>query len=140
MELRGRLRDAADQPPSARLAEPYVMAATWTIAAADGEEAHRLAAPASMMFAHLLAGRLIQVPPVAKALAWLADHPEASRRRRRAVIGTPTEVRRQLDGDAVEYGADELMLVNILPDHAARKRSYALVAGEYGLVEAAAAA
>ena len=137
--------DMADQyrrrfKPSPRLAKPYVMAATWTIAADDGDQAQRLAAPASMMFAHLVTGRLIQVPPVEKALAWLAEHPEASRRRRRAVIGTPAEVRRQLDGVAADYGADELMLVNILPDHAARKRSYALIAQEYGLVETAEAA
>lgn len=32
------------------------------------------------------------------------------------------------------------MLVNILPDHQARMRSYALVAAEYGLAEAAVAA
>jgi luciferase family oxidoreductase group 1 len=137
--------DMADQyrrrfKPSTRLDKPYVMAATWTIAADDHGEAERLAAPASMMFAHLITGRLIQVPPVDKALAWLADHPEASRRRRRAVVGTPAEVRSQLDGVAEEYGADELMLVNILPDHAARKRSYALIAQEYGLVATAEAA
>jgi luciferase family oxidoreductase group 1 len=137
--------DMADQyrrrfKPSQRLDKPYVMAATWTIAAPDRAEAQRLAAPAAMMFAHLVTGRLIQVPPVEKALAWLAEHPETSRRRRRAVVGTPAEVHRQLDGVAEEYGADELMLVNILPDHAARKRSYALVAEEYGLAANAEAA
>jgi luciferase family oxidoreductase group 1 len=137
--------DMADQyrrrfKPSVRLAAPYVMAAVWTIAADSAEEARRLAAPASMMFAHLIAGQLIQVPPIEKALAWMADHPEASRRRRRSVLGTPAEVHRQLDGVAVEYGADELMLVNILPEHAARRHSYALVAAEYGLAEAAEAA
>ena len=56
------------------------------------------------------------------------------------MIGTPAEVRRQLDGVAAEYGADELMLVNILPDHAARRRSYELVAAEYGLAPVTAAA
>jgi luciferase family oxidoreductase group 1 len=126
--------------PSIRLDKPYVMAATWTIAADDTEQARRLAAPASMMFAHLVTGRLIPVPPVDKAVAWLADHREASARRRRAVVGTPDEVRRTLDGVAQEYGADELMLVNILPDHAARRRSYELVAGRYGLVPTAQAA
>ncbi len=137
--------DMADQyrrrfKPSARLAKPYVMAAVWTIAADDAETARRLAAPAAMMFAHLIAGTLIKVPQIDTALAWLDAHPEASRRRRRSVLGTPAEVRRQLDGVAQEYGADELMLVNILPDHAARRRSYELVAHEYGLVATAQAA
>ena len=126
--------------PSPRLAEPYVMAGVWAIAAEDGEEARRLSAPATMMFAHLTAGKLIAVPPVAKALAWLAEHPEAQRRGRRTAIGTPAEVREKLDATAAEYGADELMLVNILPDHAARKRSYTLVAREYGLAAVAEAA
>lgn len=126
--------------PSARWPEPYVMAATWTIAAPTGEEAQRLAAPARMMFAHLATGRLIPVPGVEEALTWLDANPAAARRARRTVIGTPGEVRRQLDAVAADYVADELMLVNILPDHAARRRSYELVAAEYGLAPVAAAA
>jgi alkanesulfonate monooxygenase SsuD/methylene tetrahydromethanopterin reductase-like flavin-dependent oxidoreductase (luciferase family) len=93
-----------------------------------------------MMFAHLIAGMPIPVPPVEEALAWLEANPDANRRSRRTVLGTPAEVRRGLDAVATEYGADELMLVNILPDHAARRRSYALLATEYGLAPAAEAA
>ena len=126
--------------PSAHLAEPYVMAATWTIAAPSTEEAERLAAPARMMFAHLIAGTPIPVPSVAQALAWLDAHPQADRRARRTVLGTPGRVRSGLDEVAAEYGADELMLVNIMADHATRRRSYELVATEYGLAPAAAAA
>jgi luciferase family oxidoreductase group 1 len=125
--------------PSARLAEPYVMAAVWTIAAGESEEARRLAAPAAMMFAHLVRGQLIAVPQIETALAWVAANPSPARRRR-SVLGTPAEVRAQLDAVAAEYGARELMLVNILPDHAARVASYALVAAEYGLAEQEAAA
>lgn len=126
--------------PSARLAEPYVMAATWTIAAPTAQEAERLAAPARMMFAHLIAGTPIPVPPVEEALVWLEANPQANRRSRRTVLGTPAEVRRGLDAVTAEYGADELMLVNILPDHPARRLSYELMAAEYGLAPAAAAA
>ncbi len=126
--------------PSQRLAVPYVMAATWSIAAPTSDEAERLAAPARMMFAHLVAGTPIPVPPVEEALAWLEANPGANRRQRRTVLGTPDEVRHGLDAVASEYGADELMLVNILPDHDARRRSYALVAAEYGLAPAAQAA
>jgi len=125
--------------PSARLAEPYVMAAVWTIAARETAEAHRLAAPAQMMFAHLIRGALIAVPQVDTALAWLEENP-ASTRRRRSVLGTPAEVHAALDAVAEEYGAQEMMLVNILPDHAARVGSYELVAAEYGLAERRAAA
>lgn len=126
--------------PSARLAEPYVMAAVWTIAAADRLEAERLAAPATMMFAHLISGNQIAVPSVEKALAWIADNPAGNRRHRRTVLGSPGECRQQLEAAADEYGADEMMLVNIMSDHAARRRSYELIAAEFALAPAAVAA
>jgi luciferase family oxidoreductase group 1 len=119
-----------------RIAAPQVMVATWTIAAPTRAEAERLALPSQMMFAHLLRGELIPVPSVERAEAWAATQPPASRQRRRA-LGSPSEVHAQLDEVAALYGADELMLVNILPDHAARVRSYALIAREYGMAEAA---
>ncbi len=126
--------------PSARLAQPYVAAAIWTIAAPSAADAERLAAPSRMMMAHLHAGRLIAVPPIDEAVAWLAENPAAARRTRRTVLGDPREVRAGLDAAAAEYRADELLLVNILPDHAARQRSYELVAAEYGLAAEAVAA
>ena len=125
--------------PSAMRAEPHLMVATWAIAAATRAEAERLSLPASMMFAHLVRGDLIAVPSVEKAEAWAAGQAPSSRRRR-TTLGTASEVRAQLDGVAADYGADELMLVNILPDHAARKRSYELVATEYGMTTLAQAA
>ncbi len=122
-----------------RIAAPHVMVATWTIAAPTTAEAERLALPSQMMFAHLLRGDLIPVPSVARAQAWAATKSSTPVRRRRA-LGSPGEVRAQLDDVASIYGADELMLVNILPDHAARVRSYALIAAEYGLAGLAKAA
>ena len=126
--------------PSEQWPEPHVMVATWAIAAPTTEEAHRLAAPSRMMFAHLVAGKPIAVPSIEDALAWLDTNPLASRRNRRTTLGTPAEVHAGLDTVAEEYRADEVMLVNILPDHAARRRSYELVAAEYGLAKQAVAA
>jgi luciferase family oxidoreductase group 1 len=122
-----------------RIAAPHVMVATWTIAAPSRTEAERLALPASMMFAHLIRGELIAVPSVERAEAWAVEHGTVARRRR-TTLGSPAEVHAQLDEVAALYGADELMLVNILPDHAARVRSYALIATEYGLAGLAKAA
>ncbi|UAK24662.1 LLM class flavin-dependent oxidoreductase [Sphingomonas nostoxanthinifaciens] len=126
--------------PSARQAEPRVMVATWAIAADSTAEAERLAAPSRMMFAHLIAGRLIAVPSVDDALVWLEANPLAAQRNRRMTLGTAHDVHQQLDGVADAYGADEMMLVNIMPDRAARRRSYELIAAEYGLARSAAAA
>jgi luciferase family oxidoreductase group 1 len=125
--------------PSVRCDAPYVMVATWTIAAETHAAAERLALPASMMFAHLIRGDLIAVPSVEKAEAWAAQRHEPMPDRRRC-IGTAADVHAQLDGVAADYGADELMLVNILPDHAARVRSYELVAAEYAMTQIAEAA
>ncbi len=125
--------------PSAHLAAPYVMVATWTIAAPTHEEAERLALPAAMMFAHLIRGELIAVPSMETAAAWALANGNPARRRR-TTLGSPNEVRMQLDAVAHDYGADELMLVNILPDHDARVRSYELVAVEFGLAGLAVAA
>ena len=84
---------------------------------------------------------LIPVPSVADAEDWLAATPGASlMRRRRVITGDPATVRAELDRVGEAYRADEMMLVNIMPDHAARRRSYELVAAEYGLAALAAAA
>ena len=89
--------------------------------------------------AHLVRGDLIPVPSVEKAQAWLADNPTPSRGRRQT-LSTPDRVKADLDAVAAHYGANELMLVNIMPDHAARRRSYELVAGAFGLAQMAEAA
>ncbi len=107
---------------------PRVAIAVWTVAADSDAEAEWLAAPARMMFAHLLMGRSIAVPDPETALAWLADRPELSQPRagRRVVAGSRETVRTGLMAAAADYGADEVMLVNILHDHDTRKRSYTL--------------
>ncbi|MBC7987026.1 MAG: LLM class flavin-dependent oxidoreductase [Sphingomonadaceae bacterium] len=127
--------------PSILFAEPYLAVASWTVAAATREAAERLAKPAAMLGALLFQGKFIAVPSIETAEAFLADNPAAlTTRRRRTIVGTPVEVRAGLDAVAGEYGADEMMLVNILADHQARLESYRLVAAEYGLAEQAAAA
>lgn len=125
--------------PSAQLARPYTMVALWTVAADTDAEAERLSASSRMMLAHLLMGRSIPVPEPDQARAWLADHPElaAGRGNRRVIAGSPATVRAGIEAAVAEYGADEAMLVNILYDHEARRRSYALVAEAFGMRAAA---
>lgn len=113
--------------PSARCPEPRLMVAVWAIAAESRADAERLAAPARMMFAHLVQGSLIPVPSVAQAEAWIAANPLPPARRR-TLLGTGAEVAEEVKAVASLYGADEMMLVNILPEHAPRVESYRLVA------------
>jgi luciferase family oxidoreductase group 1 len=123
--------------PSDRLAAPRLIVGAWTICAESDEEAERLTSSGRMAFRLLRQGRLIQVPPVEKALRFLeGDGPP---RGRRLIYGSPPTVRGRLDELASEYVADELMLVNVVYDHEARRRSYELVAEEFGLEAAPAA-
>jgi luciferase family oxidoreductase group 1 len=116
---------------SERLAEPRVVVASWALAAETDEEATRLASSSRMAMSLLRAGRLIAVPPVDKALAFL----EAQERimgalplHRRMIVGAPERVRAGLEAVAAEYGAAEVMIVTITHEHAARRRSYELTA------------
>ena len=132
-DYRGRFVD------SERLGAPLVMAAVVVICAETDEEAERLASSMKMMFSLLRQGTLVQVPPVEKALAYLETRSRGPGSGRRAVIGSPATVRAGLEEVAGEYGADELMLLTTMYDHDARRRSYELIAEEFGLTGAATA-
>ncbi len=130
--------------------KPRTAVAVWTICAESQEEARRLASSGRMAFTLLRRGELIAVPPPERALAFLAEEERAreasaadaprspgaaapqQRAQRRTVVGTPDEVRAQLEDVALKYGASEVIAVNILYDHAARRRSYELLARAFG--------
>ncbi|HET9074720.1 MAG TPA: LLM class flavin-dependent oxidoreductase [Solirubrobacteraceae bacterium] len=105
--------------------------ALWAIVAETEEEARYLAAPARMSFRLLRQGQLIKVPSPETALDYLAKVGQARESwipGRRALIGTPEQVRSGLEAAAAAYGAEEVMVVTITHDHAARMRSYELLA------------
>jgi luciferase family oxidoreductase group 1 len=127
-DYRGRFVD------SERLPAPHVLACTIAICAETDEEAERIASSGRMMFSLLRMGQLVPIPPPDKALAYLEtrQRPGADPRRR-AIVGSPDTVREGLEGVAAEYGAAELMVLTITYDHAARRRSYELIADAFGL-------
>ena len=119
--------------PSRHADKPRVIAAVWAVCAETDEQARRIAASAKMMFTLFFQGQLIPIPPIEKALAFLAEQPKDDdpfRTRRRAIVGSPTTVRKGIEQAAAEYGADEVMIVTITYDHEDRKRSYELISGE----------
>lgn len=120
--------------PSARADAPELIVAAWVVAADTHAEAERLTTSSRMMFAKMMMGELIPVPHPDTAQAWLAANPQPDRPGRRPVVGTGRECREGLERIAARYGADEVMLVNILHDHQARLRSYALVAEAFAPV------
>jgi luciferase family oxidoreductase group 1 len=119
-----------------RLAEPYLAVAVRAIVAATEEEAQRLSASWRMAFDLLRRGRPIAVPPPDKAQRYLDLHAEergGSGGDQRRLAGTPDQVRAEVEEIAADYGAEEAIVVTITHDHEARRRSYELLAAEFGL-------
>ena len=122
--------------PSAALDRPHVSVAVWALCAETDQEALRISASARMMLLLLFRGRLIAVPPVEKALAYLGREEvswDALPAQRRIITGSPQRVRESLEAVAAEYGADEVFVVNIVHDPAARLRCYELIAQAFAL-------
>jgi len=117
---------------SERLGAARVSVAVVAICAETDAEAERLASSGRMMFSLLRQGRLIRVPPVERALAYLQTRP-SSGSGRRGIIGPPERVRAGLEQVADEYAAEEVLVLTITHDHAARRRSYELIAEAFGL-------
>ena len=122
------------------LAKPHTMVASWVICAETDEEAQRIASSARMTRALLNEGQLIPVPPIDKALRFLAERgpsPDTVARPRRAIIGSPAGVKKGIEDVAALYGADEVMIVSITYEHSARRRSYQLIAEAIAWIEPA---
>jgi luciferase family oxidoreductase group 1 len=122
--------------PSSTLATPKTSVAVWALCAETDEEALRISSSARMMLLNLFRGRLIAVPSVEKATAFLANEgvPVASvPEGRRIITGSPEHVRQSIENVAAEYGADEVFVVNIVHDPAARIRCYELIAQAFRL-------
>jgi luciferase family oxidoreductase group 1 len=124
---------------SARLAAPRTAVGVWAICADTDAEAERLGASIRMSMAMLRQGRPIPVPPPEKALRFLEQQPGgAATDGRRRIVGGPERVRAGIEEVAAEYHAEEVIVVTITWDHAARRRSYELIAEAFGLGTAAA--
>ncbi|MGI8508607.1 MAG: LLM class flavin-dependent oxidoreductase [Gemmatimonadaceae bacterium] len=122
---------ASEQSPA-----PRVVVASRAICADTSREAERLASSARMAMALLRRGQLIAVPTVETAQSFLAENAAvlgSPGAHRRVIVGDPSSVRAGLDAVATEYGADEVMVVTITHSHAARRRSYELIAGAFAL-------
>jgi luciferase family oxidoreductase group 1 len=122
--------------PSATLPAPYAILATAAIAADSGEEAERIAASADLNFVRRARG---EYPPFAspeEAAAYPytpVDRDRITRHRERLFVGAVSEVKTRLLALAEATGADELMITTMVYDHAARRRSYQLLAEAFAL-------
>ena len=127
-EIAARYRE--EFRPSKGLDRPQTAVAAWVICADTDEEALRLSFSLRMMTVQLFRGRPIAVPPVEEAEEFLSREGvplEFLPAGRRIITGSPPKVSGAIDALAREYEADEILLINILHDHRARRRSYELV-------------
>ena len=117
--------------PSEHLAEPYVMLGLNVIAAETDAQARRLFSSQQQAFARLRGGRPGKLPPPVDDIDAVlspmeratVDHALSS-----AVVGAPETVRQGVAAFAARTGADELMVTGQIFDHAARVRSYEILA------------
>ena len=121
--------------PSALYPEPVPMMAMGVMCAETDEEADRLSKSRELWAMRLRTiGEPGPIPPVAEAIAAEKD-PRVkafmAAMRRRGVTGSPKTVRAGIEEIAERYGVEEIMLVTICFDFAARKRSYELLAAEF---------
>jgi luciferase family oxidoreductase group 1 len=122
--------------PSERLAAPHVMLGVNIFAADTDAEARRLFSSQQQAFVNLRRGRPGKLPPPVDdfeagldryARAILADALSC------AVVGGPQTVRDGLAAFVASTGADELMVTAQIFDHAARKRSFEILAEQAAL-------
>jgi luciferase family oxidoreductase group 1 len=115
--------------PSERLQTPYIMLGVNVVAAETDDEARLLASSGRQSFASLRAGRPILLPPPSQE--WARDPSEPAdplQRTRVSFVGSAETVRAQMRDFIAQTKADELIIVSHIYDHAARLRSYELVA------------
>jgi luciferase family oxidoreductase group 1 len=117
--------------PSEALERPYAMAAINVVAADSDAEARQLATSVQQLFVNLQRGRPGPLPPPVERMDEYWSPAEAaglSHLMTYAVVGGPTTLQRGLAAFLAQTGVDELMVTGQIFDHAARLRSFELVA------------
>jgi luciferase family oxidoreductase group 1 len=117
--------------PSAQLARPYVMVGVTGIAADIDAEARRLFTSPQQAFTNIVRGTRGRLrPPIDDIEAYWspAEKIQASAMLACAFVGSPDTVRGTLKQFIEKTAADELMIASAIYDHAARLRSYELIA------------
>jgi luciferase family oxidoreductase group 1 len=117
--------------PSEVLERPYVMVGVPILAADTTEEAQRLATTEYITVLRLLRSQLAPLAPPVDSIEGLAndlEHAAIASRRAAAIVGDRETVREKLEVFLEKTGADELILTCNPYEHAARLRSYQIVA------------
>jgi luciferase family oxidoreductase group 1 len=117
--------------PTSDMRDPYVMVGINIVAADTDAEARYLFTSMMQSFLNLRRGTPGQLPPPVDSMDGLWSAPEKARldhALRYAIVGGPDTVRTRLDAFVAATRADEIIVTTQVFDHAARLRSYEILA------------
>jgi luciferase family oxidoreductase group 1 len=117
--------------PSPQLSRSYSMVGVNIIAADTDAEARRLATTQQMSFVDMLRNaRGLSKPPIDDIESYWLPHEkqQAMQMLSCSIVGAPDTVREGIKAFIANTGADELIIVSDIYDHAARLRSFELIA------------
>jgi len=122
--------------PSAQQGKPYAMAGIHVYAADTDAGAKRLFTSAQQQFTNMVRNRRGKLQPPIDDIDSYWTPPEkaqASAMLKYALAGSRETIRRGLEDFVAATGVEELMVVSAIYDHAARTRSYEILAEVAGL-------
>jgi luciferase family oxidoreductase group 1 len=125
--------------PSGRLAKPYVMLGVNVVAADSDAQAQYLFSSYQQSFLNLRRGRPAPVPPPVRDFVMDVSPFERAQFEpvlASAVVGSPETVQHRLQQYVSETGADELIVVSQIYEHASRLHSYEIISRAWGLPSA----
>ncbi len=126
----------AQYRPSARHPTPHAALCVWAVAADTEAEAARLFASRELQRLRRDRGEFVALPSPEEALTEAYTEGERlrlERMRARSIRGTPDVAAARLRTLAAEHGVDEIAVLTTVHDAEARRRSYTLLAKEFGL-------
>ncbi len=126
----------ANFTPSRQLAAPYVMVGVHVYAGDTEQEGRRLFTSTQQQFANMVRGRRGKLQPPIDDIEdyWSArEKAQACAMLRYAFAGSGESVQAQLSEFIEQTGADEVMITSGIYDHAARRRSFEILAETSGL-------
>ena len=117
--------------PSASHAKPYAILGTHVVCADTDAEADRLAATVDLNIVRRAKGEFLPLasPEDAQVFDYTPiDRARIAQNRTKLSVGSPATVKARLETLVASTKADEVMVTTMIYDHAARKRSYELLA------------
>jgi luciferase family oxidoreductase group 1 len=122
--------------PSGWRATPYAILGVAAICADTDAEADRLALSADLHYVRRARGEYLELASPEEAAAYpytATDRQRIEHNRARLIVGAPATVKERLTALVETCAAEEAMITTMVYDHAARKRSYELLAQAFGL-------